>query len=117
MKYFDALFRIPLSMRCWNRRRLAASPPEEGRYVEIPGHGVVAVSVSLNFLGVDCLRTNLLTKKAMGLARPGEMLEIITDNTSSAETIPFMLPNYGCVYLATVYEDQRRILYVKKILT
>ena len=80
----------------------------------LPAHGLVAVSESLNFLGASCLRTNLRTKKAMSLAASGDVLEILTDNPSAAETIPFMLPNYGCMCLATIHEQQRWILYVKK---
>lgn len=103
----------PLQRWLGCRGQRAAEPTKQ---VTLPEYGVVAVAVSLNFLGVDCLRTNLLTKKAMGLAEPGDVLEIITDNPSSAETISFMLPNYGCTYLTTIHEERYRILYVKKVL-
>jgi TusA-related sulfurtransferase len=85
------------------------------RRVDLPKHGVVTIVASMDFLGVNCLRTNLLTKKALALAAPGEVLEIITDNPSSAETIPFMLPNYGCIHLETVCNEPNRIIYVKRV--
>jgi tRNA 2-thiouridine synthesizing protein A len=85
------------------------------KQVSLPKHGVLTIVASMDFLGMNCLRTNLLTKKALGLAAPGEILEIITDNPSSAETIPFMLPTYGCIHLATLHEEPHRIIYIKKI--
>jgi TusA-related sulfurtransferase len=85
------------------------------KQVSLPKHGVVTIVASMDFLGMNCLRTNLLTKKALGLATPGEVLEIITDNPSSAETIPFMLSNYSCIHLATFHDEPHRTIYVKKI--
>ncbi len=115
MKCHKAWFHLPPSFRrCWASQGRPVA--DSGKRVILPVFGPVTVTESLNFLGVDCLRTNLLTKKAMGLAGCGDVLEIITDNPSSAETIPFMLPNYGCLYLATIHEERYRVLYVRKVM-
>jgi TusA-related sulfurtransferase len=83
-------------------------------WVEIVGYGCLYVALSLNFVGDTCLRTNLLTKRALADAADGDVIEVITDNLSSVETIPFMLPNYNGVHLATCQDAQCWKIYVQK---
>jgi len=83
-------------------------------WVEISGYGCLYVTLSLNFLGDTCLRTNLLTKRALAEAADRDVIEIITDNLSSVETIPFMSPNYSGVHLATCQDAQCWRIYVQK---
>lgn len=80
----------------------------------LPGWGEVRVTRSLNFLGDTCLRTNLLTKRALAYSEDGDVIEIITDNPSSAETIPFMSSNYNSLHLATVHAEQCWKIYLRK---
>ena len=82
--------------------------------VELPGHERLTIAVSLNFIGDTCLRTNLVTKKALVYSLDGDVIAIITDNPSSAETIPFMLPEYDCVHLATIHEVEYWRIYIGK---
>jgi TusA-related sulfurtransferase len=84
------------------------------KHVELPRHGRLQIALSLDFVGDSCLRTNLLTKKALDHARPGEVVEIVSDNLSSVETIPFMLANYQCVHLHTCRDAQTWRIYVRK---
>ena len=83
-------------------------------WVEIFGYGCLYVALSLNFVGDTCLRINLLTKRALAEATDGDVIEIITDNLSSVETIPFMSPNYNGVHLATCQDAQCWKIYVQK---
>jgi len=87
---------------------------ETAKRVELPRHGQVEIALSLDVVGDSCLRTNLLTKKVLDHARPGEVVEIVSDNLSSVETIPFMLANYRCVHLHTCREAQNWRIYVRK---
>ncbi len=82
--------------------------------VELPGHDRLKIAVSLNFIGDTCLRTNLVTKKALAYSLDGDVIAVITDNPSSAETIPFMLPEYDCVHLATIHEVEYWKIYIGK---
>jgi TusA-related sulfurtransferase len=68
----------------------------------------------LDFLGQTCLRTNLMIKRVLVSMRPGLVIEIVSDNLSVVETIPFMLPGYDCVHLATVHLDDRWKIFAKK---
>lgn len=83
-------------------------------WVEIVGYGCLCVTLSLNFVGDTCLRTNLLTKRAIAEAADKDVIEIITDNLSSIETILFMSPNYNGVHLATCQDAQCWRIYVQK---
>ncbi len=87
---------------------------ETVKHVELPRHGRLEIALSLDFVGDSCLRTNLLTKKVLDHARPGDVVEIVSDNLSSVETIPFMLGNYNCVHLHTSREAQTWRIYVRK---
>jgi TusA-related sulfurtransferase len=82
--------------------------------VTLGGLGPVAVSVACDFIGDTCLRTNLLTKKALDHCSPGEVVEIASDNLASVETIPFMLPGHGCSHIATVRTEAGWKIYARK---
>jgi len=99
---------------------LRASAPDRPKtgvkeeWVEISGYGCLYVTLTLGFLGDTCLRTNLLTKRALAEAAYGDVIEIVTDNLSSVETIPFMSPNYNGLHLATGQDGQCWRIYVQK---
>jgi len=96
------------------RQRLARKRRARMKQVELPKHGLLTVTASMDFAGDSCLRTNLLTKKALAQAVAGDVFELISDNLSSVETIPFMLVNYDCVHLATIQDQQCWKIYVQK---
>lgn len=104
------LFGFPLAVADRSRGGWEAVPHD----VELPRHGRVSVARSLDVVGDNCLRTNLLTKKALDHARPGEVVEILSDNLSAVETIPFMLPNHQCVHLATRRDAACWRIYARK---
>ena len=96
------------------RHRLARSSKSRLKRVEVPGYGMLWVDASLNFVGDNCLRTNLLTKLVLDKAGAGAIFEISSDNLSAVETIPFMLPNCNCEHLATRHEPTCQRIYVRK---
>lgn len=101
--------RFGLRERTHGGQRTCAEP-----HVELPGHGRVRLSLSLDFMGDTCLRTNLVTKRALAEVPDGAIIEIVTDNLSSVETIPFMSPNYDGVHLATVHAESCWKIYIRK---
>ncbi len=84
------------------------------REVDVPGHGTLLASTSLDLTGQSCLRTNLATKRALDAAPAGAVIEIVSDNLSSVETIPFMLAGHGCNHLGTVHVEGSWRIYVRK---
>jgi len=96
------------------RHRLVRANKLGLKQVDLPGHGILWVDESLNFVGDNCLRTNLLTKLVLDKAAAGAIFEISSDNLSAIETIPFMLPNCNCEHLATIHEALCQKIYVRK---
>ncbi len=82
--------------------------------VEIPGHGAMVADNSVDLTGATCLRTNLVTKRALDAALPGSVIEIVSDNLSSVETIPFMLAGHNCVHLGTLHLESGWKIYARK---
>jgi tRNA 2-thiouridine synthesizing protein A len=101
-----------LGLRTSSRGDAMTGVKEE--WVEIFGYGCLFVALSFNFVGDTCLRINLLTKRALAQAADGDVIEIITDNLSSVETIPFMSPNYNGMHLATCQDAQCWRIYIQK---
>lgn len=101
--------RFGLRERTHSAQRACAEPE-----VEVPGHGRLKLTLSLDFMGDTCLRTNLVTKRALAEVPDGAIIEIVTDNLSSVETIPFMSPNYDGVHLATVHAESCWRIYIRK---
>ena len=85
-----------------------------GQWVEIPDYGCLYVVRSLNFIGETCLRTNMVTKQALTEVKRGDIIEIVTDNLSSIETIHFMSPNYSGTHLVTYRGAKSWKVYVQK---
>ena len=102
--------------RMWSgiRHRLSLPVGSRIREVDLPGQGVVKLDKSLNFVGDNCLRTVLITKLTIDRAKPGTVLEVVSDNLSAVETIPFMLPNCNCDHLATVSAGDCQKIYLRK---
>ena len=84
------------------------------RLVDVPGHGRLLADCCLDFSGQTCVRTILGTKRTLEVMAPGQVVEILSDNLSSVETIPFMLDGQGCEHLATVGLDGAWKLYARR---
>ena len=97
------------------RRSGAGAATGEARAVEVPGHGAMLADASVDLTGENCLRTNLVTKRALDAALPGSVIEIVSDNLSSVETIPYMLAGHGCVHLGTLHLEGTWKIYARKL--
>ena len=96
------------------RRRWTRRAPSVAKMVTLRGIGAVRVDAAYDFAGDTCLRTNLLTKMILDHCAPDSVVEIVTDNVASVETIPFMMPGHGCVHLATLRTEAGWSIYVRK---
>lgn len=75
---------------------------------------VVAISARIDCLGDSCPRPQLMTKKALGSAAAGDVIEVLIDNPSSMEAIPPMLPELNATHLDTTKGERRWQVYVRK---
>lgn len=62
----------------------------------------VTIAQVVDCIGDSCPRPQLMTKKALGNAAPGEIIEVRIDNPTSMEAIPPMMPDLGARHLGTV---------------
>lgn len=74
----------------------------------------VAVHYRIDCLGAVCPRPQLLTLKALDRMAPGEVLELLVDNPSSAEAIPALDMALGCRCLTTRRDADGWRIYVRK---
>lgn len=72
------------------------------REASVPGLGLVVADTCVDLTGQTCLRTNLVAKRVLDAAPSGTVIEIVSDNLSAVETLPFMFPGHDCTHLATV---------------
>ena len=68
--------------------------------------GTYVVNKIVDVLGDSCPRPQLMTKKALGKAAPGEVIEVMVDNSTSMEALPPLAPEFNGTYLGTLKEDR-----------
>lgn len=103
---------MSLLARLWQGRR--ASVVQEARMVELPEIGAVEVVRSADCLGAACPRPQLLAMQMVEEARDGEVLELISDNPTSVETIPALVMTLYSQHLATVRDTDGWRIYIRK---
>ena len=72
------------------------------------------VAQIIDCIGDSCPRPQLMTKKALSLASPGDVIEVLVDNPSSMEAIPPMMNDLGTSHLETVKAERCWEIYVRK---
>lgn len=68
----------------------------------------------MDLTGQTCLRTNLVAKRVLDAAPSGTVVEIVSDNLSAVETLPFMFPGHDCTHLATVRDASGWRVFARK---
>jgi len=104
-------------LRLWanpdNRRRRPAVSTEHHN-VELPGLGCVMVSRTIDCIGEGCPRPQLLTLKAFNQIGQGDIVEFISDNPATVETVLDMMFTLPGSHLATVRTEGRWHVYLRK---
>ncbi|HEB96115.1 MAG TPA: sulfurtransferase TusA family protein [Sedimenticola thiotaurini] len=86
----------------------------EAREVTLEDGGQVTVAQVVDCIGDSCPRPQLMTRKAIGAAASGDVIEVLVDNPSSMEAIPPMLSGLQAVHLETRKGDRRWEIYIRK---
>jgi tRNA 2-thiouridine synthesizing protein A len=94
-------------MGLFGRKRFdgPAAPSVAAAAVTLDGKTHVVRQV-VNVLGDSCPRPQLMTKKALGNATPGDVIEIMVDNPTSMEALPPLAPDFDSTHLATLKEER-----------
>ena len=74
----------------------------------------VTVAQTVDCLGDSCPRPQLMTKKAVGNADVGAVVEVLVDNPSSVEALPPMCDEMGATHLETVKDSRCWKVYIRK---
>lgn len=74
----------------------------------------VTIARRVDCLGVSCPRPQLMTKKALGEAAPGDVIEVLADNPSSVEALPPLCDELDATHLDTVKAPTCWHIYIRK---
>lgn len=94
-------------------RKTEAAAPAAQHAVSLDG-AIHQVSQTVDCIGDSCPRPQLMTKKAVGVMRAGDVLEVLVDNPTSVEALPPMCPGLGAFHLATVKDTRCWKVYIRK---
>lgn len=75
---------------------------------------MVTLAREVDCLGDSCPRPQLMTKKALSEAAPGDVIEVIVDNPSSMEALPPMCAGVGATHLDTRQDDRCWRVFIRK---
>ncbi|MEW6133686.1 MAG: sulfurtransferase TusA family protein [Pseudomonadota bacterium] len=89
--------------------------PTVANQVTLPDGRTVAVTRQVDAIGDSCPRPQLMTKKALGEANTGEVVEVLVDNPTSMEALPPMCAELRCEHMATVNAGRAWHVYLRKL--
>lgn len=98
--------------KIWQGRKVSIT--EQKRLIDVPGHGAMLVARSVDCMGAACPRPQLLTMKMLEELELGEVIEVISDNPTSVETIPALVMVLYSSHLATVRDQEGWRIYIRK---
>lgn len=101
-------------MGLFTKRPQAATDGGAARDALLPDGTRVVVKRTVDCMGDSCPRPQLMTKKALAAATPGDVIEVLIDNPTSMEAIPPMMPVLGSTHLATVRAERCWRVFVRK---
>lgn len=82
--------------------------------VELPWGEVVQVSHTADCMGAACPRPQLVTMRMLETMKKGDVLELVSDNPTTVETIPALAMVLCSRHLATLHTDIGWHIYLRK---
>jgi tRNA 2-thiouridine synthesizing protein A len=101
-------------MGLFSKKTAAAPSTGQPMQAVLPDGTKVVVKQQIHCLGDSCPRPQLMTKKALSTALPGDVFEVLIDNATSVEAIPPMMKDLRSSHLATVRADRCWHVFVRK---
>lgn len=84
------------------------------RVIQLPDGSNISVSRTADCVGATCPRPQMVTMHTLEEMHQGEILELVSDNPTTVETIPALAMVLFCKHLATVHEDNGWRIYIQK---
>lgn len=85
-----------------------------GAQVTLSDGIVHTIARQIDCIGDSCPRPQLMTKKALSEAKPGDVIEVSVDNPSSVEALPPMCDGLNATHLETVKATHCWHVYIRK---
>lgn len=82
--------------------------------VDIPGLGDTRVSITIDCIGASCPRPQMLAIKALEQVEDGEIIEMISDNPSSVESLSSLMEVLNSTHVATIKDTNHWRIYLCK---
>ena len=86
----------------------------EPHEVSLPRMGKVHIACTIRCVNDHCPRPQLLTLKALTQVNNGDVIELVSDNPATVETIPAMMLTLDGKHLATIRDGDLWRLYLRK---
>jgi tRNA 2-thiouridine synthesizing protein A len=99
----------------WRRNRSQSALRQCVDYrVALPGLGKLPVSIQIDCIGASCPRPQMLAIKALEQVNDGDIIELISDNPSSVESLGSLMEVLDSTRLATLKEARQWRIYLRK---
>ena len=98
----------------WFARRREVVVDRKLHPVELPWGEVVQVSHSADCIGAACPRPQLVTMRMLETMSKGDVMELVSDNPTTVETIPALAMALSSRHLATLHTDAGWRIYLRK---
>ena len=82
--------------------------------VELPDGSKAEITRTADCIGASCPRPQLVTMHTLEEMHDGEILELVSDNPTTVETIPALAMVLFCKHLATIHDDKGWRIYIQK---
>ncbi|MCK9531724.1 MAG: sulfurtransferase TusA family protein [Gammaproteobacteria bacterium] len=98
----------------WRWTNVPQTPVASGpRFVDLAG-ATVTVERTLDCMGAACPRPQLLTMKVLDQLQEGQVIEVLSDNPATVETLPALMFVVCGTHLGTVKEADHWRVYLQK---
>jgi tRNA 2-thiouridine synthesizing protein A len=82
--------------------------------VNLPGIGEVEITRTLDCIGAACPRPQLLTMRMLEASEEGELIELLSDNPATVETLPALMFSHSGTHVATLKKSDHWRVYMCK---
>jgi TusA-related sulfurtransferase len=106
--------RLAAIFRSWLSRNREVVVNRELHQVDLPGGEQVQITHTADCMGAACPRPQLITMRMLESMQEGDVLELVSDNPTTVETIPALTMVTSSRHLATVHTESGWRIYIRK---
>lgn len=100
--------------RSWLERKSSVVVDQSLHQVDLPTGETIQVTHAVDCIGAACPRPQLATMSLLESMEAGDVLELVSDNPTTVETIPALAMVLCSQHLATLHTDTGWRIYIRK---